>query len=69
MGALQPIRWYEITTSASCQLPFADFYALDPSENPTVRPAPARTEQIPIPGERGLYIVGIQRNPCLAERR
>lgn len=68
MGANPPIRWYEITESTSCQLPFANFYALDPSENPTVRPARASLELIPIPGERGLFIVGVQRNPHLSER-
>lgn len=65
MGAVEPIRWYEITTRAACQLPFADYYASDPSENPTVRPVKSASAQIPIPGERGLLIVGVQRNPHL----
>jgi hypothetical protein len=42
-----------------------DFYEADPSENPTVRPSKLPPERIPIPGEYGIYIVGVQENPHL----
>lgn len=60
-----PEAWYDERRAETG--PFAAYYALDPSENPTVRPAP-RTEPVRDPmealvREENLVIVGRRLRP------
>jgi len=58
-----PISWYAPPVSDA---PFAEYYALDPSENPTVRPTQAAPEEdVRIPGESHLIVVARRINPMI----
>ena len=57
-----PLHWHEIAQGAARSMPFAPFFKLDPSENPTVRPGRASPVERVV-GEEGLVIVARRRAP------
>jgi hypothetical protein len=67
MNDLEPLAWY--STPPVTARPFARYFELDPSQNPTIRPGagalhPSRCP-LPLWGEEGLVIVGRWRsNPA-----
>lgn len=63
LDARRPLAWYE---PERVEAPlFLGYFAAEPSENPTIRPAAAPPVAEPVPGEDGLIIVARHRRPIM----
>ncbi len=64
----RPLTWYDQTTGSviAARKPFAGYFSLDPSENPTVRPQMSVEAMLErVEGEEQLVVIGRRRTPAI----